>query len=101
MWARAVAAGIDDALFWELTPDETSLLLTEIAEREGRIRQLAVQLAGTIAATIVNTTPRRSRRAYSWRDFFVMADAAENDTPEGLRSALLQWAASTKGVRVS
>lgn len=99
-WADSVAAGIPDELFWDLTLPETEDLLVELAGRDRALRRERNMRAGVIAATIVNTTPRRSRRIFEWTDFFpeYEAEFSYTDTPEGLRAALLAWAEQTDGV---
>lgn len=100
-WAHSVAAGIDDRLFWALTPAETAQLNETIRDTERELQRGAFMRAGTVAAAIYNSTPGNKRR-WTWKDFF--EDESEQpppDTPEGLRAALLQWATTTSGVKVS
>lgn len=91
-WSKSVAAGMDDAVFWGCTPSEATLLLGDMAERDQAVARRADLRAGLIAATIVNTTPRKSRRVFQPTDFF--PDAPEEVTLEQMRTLLSSWAAS-------
>jgi hypothetical protein len=104
VWARALAAGVDDLVFWGSTPAEAAMLFTEVAERElaiWRETQRAANLrAGVIAATIVNMAGKVSKRTAKASEFFI-DPRAERDSPEALRNALIMWGESTKGVRLA
>lgn len=72
LWAKAVAAGIPDELFWRCDIEELVLLLRAIHERDAAIERAANMRAGLIAAVIVNTNPYRKRGAPTVKpaDFF-------------------------------
>lgn len=69
MWARAVAAGVSDGLFWSSTPVELEELLYQIGEREKRLQIAATERAGLVASMIYNVNRKRGRRALKPGDF--------------------------------
>lgn len=89
-WARALASGIDDALFWGMSPADTALLMSEMREREGQLQRAANLRAGVIAATIANTTPG-VRKRYKPVDFFPEDRGGVVDDVDALRAALIDW----------
>jgi hypothetical protein len=89
-WARALASGIDDALFWGMSPMDTAVLMSELREREGQFQRAANLRAGLIAATIANTTPG-VRKRYRPSDFFPDEHDGVVDDVDALRSALIDW----------
>lgn len=89
-WARALASGIDDALFWAMSPADTALLVAQLREREGQLQRAANLRAGLIAATIANTTPG-VRKRYKWTDFFPDDHDGVVDDVDALRAALIDW----------
>ncbi len=83
----AIAVGIPDALYWDMTPDEFEAVLKEVTfnNRQANLR------AGLIAATIVNMSPhRRRRRAVQPSDF--LAKPRMHMTPEEGQKAMRRWA---------
>jgi hypothetical protein len=72
LWAQSVASGIPDELFWRLTPVEAGALINQLVELESRRERAARLRAGLIAATIMNTTPRRKgdHKVYQPTDFW-------------------------------
>lgn len=98
--ANAVAAGMEDAVFWGSTPAETKVRVRALAKRREAEERKANQRAGLIAAQIINMAGKVSRRRYSPDDFWKYDDD-ESDTPEALRDALLAWADQHPQVIVS
>lgn len=68
-WAQAIAAGVPDELYWQLTPPEIRALLEELAEREARQERNAALRAGLVAAAIYNVHRRKGTQALKPEDF--------------------------------
>lgn len=103
VWARALAAGVDDAVFWGSTPAEVRTLVGAEVERFQDIeesRQRAANLrAGVIAAEVYNSTPGRRGRAKRATDYFEYPGEGR-DSARNLRAALVVWGEGTRGVKV-
>lgn len=65
MWATAIAAGVPNELFWEITPQELAEILKQKREQE----RAAYLRAGLVAATIVNVNRKRGSRMVQPSDF--------------------------------
>lgn len=65
-----IAAGIDDALFWRLTPHETRKLINALAERYRVNQHNANYRAGLIAAILRNIHSKKGAPTVSPMDFF-------------------------------
>lgn len=98
-WARSVAAGIEDRVFWGSTPWEVNLLGVELMRVQGAHERAANRRAGLVAAQIVNMAGRQSRRTVD-ADHFFRYDDDHDDTPEALRNALIGLALRT-GARIA
>lgn len=72
-WARAVAAGVPEDLFWAATPGEVLEVLSAIRRRNEDQERLERERAGLIAAIMVNAWGREKgdrpvRPLDFWRD---------------------------------
>lgn len=92
MWARCVALGVEDALFWRSTPYETRLLLEAIGKRREEEAHQENLRFGLVAAAIYNNNPHRRGRALQAQDF--VRTAPKVVSPEELEAALDSWAQS-------
>lgn len=70
VWARAVAAGIPDELFWRSTPAEIAALFRAINERESALQRAANLRSGLVAAVLVNIHRKRGKPPVGPEDFF-------------------------------
>lgn len=103
VWARSVAAGMDDAVFWGSTPAETAELATELRTRHEAEVRAANQRAGLVAAQIVNLAGKTSKKTVRAEDFFRDPGAskpAEDPGAKVTRKALLMWGEMTRGVTI-
>lgn len=101
VWARALAAGVGDEVFWGSTPVEVQTLVRAYQDAETQRQRAANDRAGVIAAEVHNSAPfGKRRRAKRPSDYFVYPGEGP-DSPPALRSALLLWAESTPGVRIA
>lgn len=90
LWSAALAAGIPNELFWELTAPEVEAVLERRAEEERRVRLLF----GLVAAQINNSSPHR-RRAVRPQDFFRERPKPEDFMDlEEAKTFMDGWAAS-------
>jgi hypothetical protein len=96
-WAKALAAGVDDAVFWLSSPAETVLLMTELRDREGELQRAANERTALLAAELYNTAGKQFRGHTSAKDFFATPPVADE---QALRGALIAWASRNEGVRV-
>lgn len=93
MWARSVAAGVSDDLFWRSTPVELEELLYQIGEREKRLQIAATERAGLIASMVYNVNRRKGRRALKPSDF--VKREPRRLTPEEWERELDGWMRAT------
>lgn len=89
-----MAAGLDEGLFWELTPPERRAVWEVVQRREQDHRHLF----GLIAATVENTTPGKARRAKQPGDYFRSRRAGLPVTEED-RKRLAHRMAPTGSIR--
>jgi hypothetical protein len=90
-WARCVAGGVPDELYWDCTPAELDALLDELEEREARREAAAHRRTATLLAAIYNASGR-FRRWYRPDDFLkpgkAIAPLSEADVQDILKMAL-------------
>ena len=104
-WARAVAAGIPDDLYWRLTPPEARALLEALGEVEARRERASALRAGLVAAAIYNAQrAKRSDKVWQPKDFVQEAGEEKSDvqilSPKAMAARLRAWAeAHNKKVR--
>jgi hypothetical protein len=86
VWANAVAAGIPDELYWQLTPPEARALMKAIHEREVVQARAANLRFGLIAAELRNARrTRKTDRIWKAEDFFETGEK-KDDRPKVLES---------------
>jgi hypothetical protein len=95
VWAESVAAGIDDALFWELTATETRTLLEALMRRDGERERSALLRAGLVAAAVYNVNRKKGARPLQPKDF--VREPVRHLTPEQMDRALQAWASRVNG----
>lgn len=102
MWARSVAAGVPDDLYWHLTPADTRVLIEELGERRKADQDAANLRAGVVAATIANIWRKKGSRAIRPQDFFRRRKPM---SAGNFRTMMLTWAkdmqASGRSVAIS
>jgi hypothetical protein len=62
VWADCLAAGIPDALYWELTPPEADALRDAIEKRRVDDRRFSMRLAALGAAATYNVNRAKGQR---------------------------------------
>lgn len=92
LWARSLAHGVDDSVFWASTPSEVRVLLDAYATVEQRRQRADYQRAGLIAAAVYNVHRKKGTPKLNPMDFWDFGGRAKNDTPDALRGAMLAWA---------
>lgn len=95
-WAGAVAAGVDDDLFWDTTPTETALVLREIEKREMEREKSAILRAGLITAATYNVHRKKGARALQPKDF--IREPTRVLTPDQMEKVLDRWASRSNGL---
>lgn len=90
-WARCVANGVADEVFWASTPLEVRVLVREVTETIKRRERAASLRAGLIAASIYNTTPQKDGGKVWHPEDFVYTPPRELTGPEMLEE-LRAWA---------
>lgn len=93
LWGAAIAAGISNELFWELTSGE----LEEVLKNQAQAEKRDYLRAGLIAATVINVNRRKGAPLVQAGDFFRERPREEDymDVAEAERE-LEAWAASTQ-----
>lgn len=89
MWARCVAEGVPDEVFWSSRLSEVRELVDAIREREDRLQENANLRAGLVAATMVNMWSKKGARTVQPQDFF---RRREPISAERFRENMLTWA---------
>ena len=96
VWARCVALGISDDLYWNCTPTELDALITAYTDRDRRRHEFDRELAGLVAATIINQNPYRAKTAQAVQpmDFWPAPKSTPQRTvsPSEMQQHLLLWA---------
>lgn len=102
VWARALAAEVDDEVFWHSTLPEVRALMSAKHDMETQRQKMANTRAGVIAAEVHNSAPfgKKTRRARKPSDYFAYPGEGSIDTPRNLRTALVMWGERTHGVTV-
>lgn len=95
VWAGAVAAGIDDDLFWGLTATETRALLEALMRREGEREKSALLRAGLVASAVYNVNRKKGARPLQPKDF--VREPVKHLTPEQMERVLSRWASQANG----
>lgn len=93
LWSAAMAAGISNELFWNLTPREVIAVLERKAEEE-KAKYLRT---GVIASTIVNMSPvkKKGHRAKATDFFRERPKPGDFMDVEQAATMLNAWAKST------
>lgn len=91
LWAKAIAAGVPDELFWRCTIEDLGLLLRAIHEREAAIQHAANMRAGLVASVLVNIHRKRGAPTVKPQDFF-RDPKAERMTIEQAQQFMLRLA---------
>lgn len=82
-WAGAIAAGVEDTLFWRSTPYETRALIDALIEREQATHNAENIRAGLITSAIYNVNRKKGAKAFKPKDFF-----REPKKPKGPRAMM-------------
>jgi hypothetical protein len=97
VWARIVAAGIPDELYWRSTPVEVRALLEAIAEQEAARQKSDTFRAGIVASAVYNVNLKKGAKQIKPTDF--LPKEAKAVPVEEAEKVMLAWARSS-GVRV-
>lgn len=82
-WAGAIAAGVEDTLFWRSTPYETRALIDALIERELAVHDAENVRAGLITSAIYNVNRKKGTKTFKPKDFF-----REPKKPKGPRAMM-------------
>ena len=89
-WARCVAAGVPDELYWQCTPPEIEALLTALADRDEQQERSAVLRAGLVASAVYNVHRKKGSKALRPEDF--LRKKRKILSPEEFADVMSTWA---------
>lgn len=82
-WAGAIAAGVEDTLFWRSTPCEVRALIDALIDREQAVNNADNIRAGLITSAVYNVHRKKGAKSLKPKDFF-----REQKKPKGPRAMM-------------